>query len=156
MSHFNMTTRLILGPRTETWRRALLTCSALKLHLKIHRFQTRDDVQTVLTHRVEPFLRSCQLCSYSRTSQHFMEPECSLPWSQEPSTGPLSWARSIQSITSHHISLRSILILFNHLRLGLPNGFLPSGFPTNILDAFLFSPFVLHVLPISCSLTWSF
>jgi hypothetical protein len=25
-----------------------------------------------LTHGAEPFLRSCQLCSYSRTSQHFM------------------------------------------------------------------------------------
>jgi hypothetical protein len=27
-----------------------------------------------LTHGAEPFLRSFQLCSYSRTSQHFMEP----------------------------------------------------------------------------------
>jgi hypothetical protein len=41
-----------------------------------------------LTHVAEPFLRSCHLCSYSRTSQHFMEPEGSLPCSQEPSTGP--------------------------------------------------------------------
>jgi hypothetical protein len=41
-----------------------------------------------LTHGAEPFLRSCQLCSYSRTSKHFMEPEGSLPCSQEPSTGP--------------------------------------------------------------------
>jgi hypothetical protein len=41
-----------------------------------------------LTHGAEPFLRSCQLCSYSRTSQHFMEPGGSLPCSQEPSTGP--------------------------------------------------------------------
>jgi hypothetical protein len=36
----------------------------------------------------EPFLRSCQLCSHSRTCQRFMEPEGSLPRSQEPSTGP--------------------------------------------------------------------
>jgi hypothetical protein len=43
-----------------------------------------------LTHRAEPFLRSCQLCNYSRTSQHFMEPEGSLPCSQEPSTVPYS------------------------------------------------------------------
>jgi hypothetical protein len=41
-----------------------------------------------LTHGAEPFLRSCQLCSHSRSSQHFMEPEGSLPCSQELSTGP--------------------------------------------------------------------
>jgi hypothetical protein len=35
----------------------------------------------------ESFLRSCQFCSYSRTSQYFIEPESSLPCSQEPSTG---------------------------------------------------------------------
>jgi hypothetical protein len=52
----------------------------------------------------------------------------------------LSWARSIQSIPSHPISLRSILLLSTHLRLGLPSGLYPSGFPTNILYAFLVSP----------------
>jgi hypothetical protein len=30
--------------------------------------------------------------------------------------------------------------LSTHLLLGLPSGLLPSGFPTNILYAFLFSP----------------
>jgi hypothetical protein len=49
----------------------------------------------------------------------------------------LSWARSIQSTPSHPISIRPILILSTHLRLGLPSGHLPSGFPTNILHAFL-------------------
>jgi hypothetical protein len=34
----------------------------------------------------------------------------------------LSWATSIQSTPSHFISSRSILILSNHLRLGLPSG----------------------------------
>jgi hypothetical protein len=52
--------------------------------------------------------------------------------------------------------LRSILILSTHLRIGLTNGLFPSGFPTNILHAFLISPFVLHALPISSSLTCSF
>jgi hypothetical protein len=43
-----------------------------------------------LTHGAEPFLRSYRLCSYSRTSQRFMEPLGSLPRSQEASTGPYS------------------------------------------------------------------
>jgi hypothetical protein len=34
----------------------------------------------------------------------------------------LPWVRSIESIPPHRISLRSILILFTHLRLGLPSG----------------------------------
>jgi hypothetical protein len=52
----------------------------------------------------------------------------------------LSWAMSIQTTPSRPISLRSILILSTYLRLGLPSGLFPSGFPTNILYAFLFSP----------------
>jgi hypothetical protein len=39
-------------------------------------------VSQSFTHRAKPFLRSCQLCSYSRTSQHFMEPKGSLLCSQ--------------------------------------------------------------------------
>jgi hypothetical protein len=64
-----------------------------------------------LTHGAEPFLRSRQLCSYSRTSQHFMGPEGPYP---EPDR------------------------LSTHLRLGLPSSLVPSGFPTNILYTFLF------------------
>jgi hypothetical protein len=67
----------------------------------------------------------------------------------------LSWARSIPSTPPHPISLRAILTLPTHLRHDLPNGLFPSGFPTNILYA-IFSPFVLHSLPISSSLTQSF
>jgi hypothetical protein len=36
--------------------------------------------------------------------------------------------------------LRSLLILFTHLRLYLHSGLFESGFPTNILYAFLFTP----------------
>jgi hypothetical protein len=83
-------------------------------------------------------LRSCQLCSYSRTSQHFMEPEGSLPCSQEPSTSPYS--EPDQSNPYHPISLRSILRLSTHLRLGLTSGLFPSYIPTTILYAIPFAP----------------
>jgi len=45
----------------------------------------------------------------------------------------LSWASPIQSICLHPTSWRSILILSTHLRLGLPSGLLPYGFPTKTL-----------------------
>ena len=45
----------------------------------------------------------------------------------------LSWASPIQSIYPHPTSLRSILILSTHLRLGIPSGLFPSGFPTKTL-----------------------
>jgi hypothetical protein len=91
-----------------------------------------------VTHGAEPFFRSRRLCSHSRTSQHFMEPESSLPCPQEPSIGP--YCEPHQSNPYHPISLRSILILSTHICLCLPSGLSPSGFPYNILYAFLFAP----------------
>ena len=52
----------------------------------------------------------------------------------------LSWASPIQSIYPHTTSWKSILILSTHLRLGLPSGLFPSGFPTKTLYAPLSSP----------------
>jgi hypothetical protein len=49
----------------------------------------------------------------------------------------LSQINPVHTIPSY---LRSILIFSTHLRLGLPSGLLPFGFPTNILYAFLFYP----------------
>ena len=46
----------------------------------------------------------------------------------------LSWARWTQSMPSHPISWRSILILSSHRRLGVPSGLFPSGFPTKTLN----------------------
>ena len=52
----------------------------------------------------------------------------------------LSWASPIQSIYPHPISWRSIIILSTHLRLVLPSGLFPSGFPTKTLCNPLSSP----------------
>jgi hypothetical protein len=81
-----------------------------------------------LTHAVEPFLRSRQLCSYSITSQHFMEPEASLVFTRTLHWS-LSWARSIESIPSHPIYLRSILILSTQIHFGIPSALFPLTSP---------------------------
>ena len=61
----------------------------------------------------------------------------------------LSWASPIQSTYPHPTSWRSLLILYTHLRLGLPSGLFPSGFPTKNLYAPLSSPYAPHAQPIS-------
>ena len=61
----------------------------------------------------------------------------------------LSWARPIQSVYPHPTSWRSILILSTHLRLGLPSGLFPSGFPTKTLYTSSPHPYASHAQPIS-------
>ena len=62
----------------------------------------------------------------------------------------LTWASSIQSIPLHPTTRRSILILSSHLRLGLPSGVLPSGFPNKTLYTFVLftthATFLAHLL----------
>jgi hypothetical protein len=62
-----------------------------------------------------------------------------------PPVPTLSQINPIHTIPSY---LRSILILFTHIRLGLPSGLFLSGLTTNILYPFFSSPFVLHALSI--------
>jgi hypothetical protein len=63
-----------------------------------------------------------------------MEPEDSLPCSQEPPLVPiLSQINPVHTIPSYPISLRSTLILFTHPRRGLHSGLFPSGFPSKTL-----------------------
>jgi hypothetical protein len=108
----------------------LVNCTSLADNIKLMRYTYL--LSYLLTHEVEPFLRSRQLWNNSRTSQHFMEPESSIPVSQEPSLIPIF--SHINPIHTNPSYLSKIP------RLGLPSGLFPSGFPINTLYAFLFSP----------------
>ena len=61
----------------------------------------------------------------------------------------LSWASPIQYIYPHPTSWRSSLILSTHLRLGLPSGLFPSGFPTKTLYTPSLHPYAPRAQPIS-------
>jgi hypothetical protein len=52
---------------------------SVKLNWFWWRLGEANPIPTSLTLGAKPFLRSCQLRSYSRISQHFVEPEGSLP-----------------------------------------------------------------------------
>jgi hypothetical protein len=60
-----------------------------------------------------------------------MEPEGSLPYSQVPATCP--YPEPTPSSTHNPSNVLKIHLNILHLCLGLPNGFFPSGFPTNTL-----------------------
>ena len=61
------------------------------------------------------------------------QPQSSLLYSQAPATCPYPQPTPSSPHNPLHTSWRSILILSSHLRLGLPNGLFPSGFPTKTL-----------------------
>jgi hypothetical protein len=81
-----------------------------------------------------------------------MEPECSLPCSQDPTTGPYLEPDEFKSTPSHPVSLRSIVILFSHLR-SVFQAVFSLQFSRPWVCIFHLSC-LLHALPISFSLLW--
>ena len=80
-----------------------------------------------------------------------MEPESSLPPSQQPAT--CHYTESGRSSPySHPTSRIFVLILSSHLSLGLPSGLIPSGFPSRMLYAPLQSP-IRAKINVSCGQT---
>jgi hypothetical protein len=86
-----------------------------------------------LFHGAESFLRSHQLLSYSGISQHFMEPEGSLPYSQEPSTVHILSQINLVHTTLSYVSK----IHFNIILPPTSRTSFPSSFPTKTLYSLL-------------------
>ena len=86
-------------------------------------------------HRAESFLRSQLVLQLVKKFPAFYGTRKFITVLTSPRHLSLSWANSIQSPQPLSTSWRSILILPSHLRLGLPNGLFPSGFPTKTLCA---------------------
>ena len=84
-----------------------------------------------------------------KKSPHFMEPKSSLTPLQVPATCPCPKPDQ-SSPCPHPTSITFILILTSDLRLGLPGGLFPSGFPTKSLNKSLLSliraTFLAHLI----------
>jgi hypothetical protein len=81
-----------------------------------------------------------------------MEPEGSLPRSQELTTCPYPEPNQPSPYPPSYL-YKIFLILSTHLCLGLPTGLFSSGFPTNNLYVIVFPPFTLHAHPTSSSVS---
>jgi hypothetical protein len=95
-------------------------------------------------------LSHCREAASSSTTQklhtNFMEPDDSLPCSQEPDAGSYPEPDESSPYHPHSVFLRLIVILSSHLHLGFLSNFFPCDFPTKTLYAFLSFPCVLYAL----------
>jgi hypothetical protein len=89
-------------------------------------------------------LGSEQFLSKRRNSLHFMEPEVSLPCSQQPGIG-LFPSQVNHSTISRRTAWKVNFVFSSHPHPGLPSNLLPSGFQNKTTHTFFFSRRVQYV-----------
>jgi hypothetical protein len=101
---------------------------------------------TYLLTELSPFWEAANCAATQELPSILWNPKVHHRLHKSPPMVPiLSQINPVHTTPSHPISLRSILILATHLRLGLPSGLLPSGCPTDILYA-CFCTLILQIL----------
>jgi hypothetical protein len=106
----NLPQRPFCPSQNPTWADPGLNPGRRGGKLATNRLSYGAVLSKTLTYGAQPFLRSCQLCSYSKNSQRFMEPKGSSPCSQEPSIGPYP---ELDRSSPYHPNLSLSKICFN-------------------------------------------
>jgi len=136
-------------------RSILILSTHLRLGLPSVLLPSGFPIKTLHTPSPHPYAPHAQPISFFLIHPNIIHPSTprspqwppSLRFPHQDPTHPLS-SPIRSTCPAHQHSSRSILILSTHLRLGLPSGLLPSGFPIKTLHTPSPHPYAPHAQPI--------
>jgi hypothetical protein len=129
---------LISSKRLSKWQRVSLRRCPVRTEPACYPDRELSFLHSVSLNfmEVSPFWEAASCTPTQRFPNILWNPKVQYRVHKSPPLVPI--LSQINPVHTTPFHLQFILILFTYLRLGLPSGFHPSGFPTNILYAFLF------------------